>query len=162
MRRLGEFTGRVVVLEWASPTCPFSRAQYQSGLMQDLQRMATARDMAWLTVLSAHPTRRDYLVHEQAEAFYGRRGIASTALLVDAEGTLGRAYGAAVTPHIFILAGDHRLAYAGGTGDKATRDPKEVRASRSFVREALEDLAAGRPVAMPSSPPFGCAIAYRG
>jgi hypothetical protein len=41
-------------------------------------------------------------------------------------------------------------------------DPKEVRASRSFIREALDDLAAGRSVATPTGRPFGCTIAYRG
>lgn len=162
IRQLAEFAGKVVVLEWASPTCPFSRAQYQSGLMQDLQRMAAANGMVWLSVLSAHPTRRDYLAPKEAEAFYGRRGIAATALLIDADGTVGKAYGAAVTPHIFIVGADRRLAYAGGSGDKATRDPREVRASRSYVREALEALAAGRPIAIPASAPFGCAIAYMG
>jgi hypothetical protein len=44
----------------------------------------------------------------------------------------------------------------------ATMNAKEVRSSRSYVREALEDLAAGRKVATPTSTPFGCAIAYRG
>ena len=39
---------------------------------------------------------------------------------------------------------------------------KEVRSSRSYVREALDDLAAGRKVATPPSRPFGCTIAYRG
>jgi hypothetical protein len=41
-------------------------------------------------------------------------------------------------------------------------DPNEVRSSRNFVREALQDLAAKQKVATPASPPFGCAIAYRG
>jgi hypothetical protein len=54
------------------------------------------------------------------------------------------------------------LVYAGGTGDKSTMDAKEVRASRSFIRAALEDLAAGRKIATPTSRPFGCTIAYRG
>jgi len=63
---------------------------------------------------------------------------------------------------VFIIARDGTLAYAGGAGDKATMDPKEVRASRSFVRAALDDLAARRKVAMPTSRPFGCAIAYWG
>lgn len=81
---------------------------------------------------------------------------------VMAEGTMGKAYGAVVTPPLFIVGAQGTLVYAGGAGDKATMNAKEVRASRSFVREALEDLAAGRKVATPSSRPFGCAIAYRG
>ena len=162
VRRLSEFADKVVVLEWTSPSCPFARAQYRSGRMQELQRLAADRGMAWLTVLSAHPSRRDYLPPREAAAFHQRMDGASTALLLDSEGTMGRAYGAQVTPHMFIVARDGTLAYAGGAGDKATMDPKEVRASRSFVRAALNDLAAGRKIATPASRPFGCAIAYRG
>jgi hypothetical protein len=161
-RRLSEFAGKAVVLEWTSPSCPFVGAQYQSGLMQELQRMAAAQGQAWLTLLSTHPSRRDYLPPDKAGAFHRKRGGASTALLLDPEGVAGMAYGAAVTPHLFIVGADGKLVYAGGAGDQATTNPKQVRASRSYVREALEDLAAGRGIRTPSSDPFGCTIAYRG
>ena len=161
-RQLSEFAGKVVVLEWTSPSCPFARAQYDSGVMQELQRMAAKQGGAWLTVLSAHPTRRDYLSADKAAAFHRKRDAASTALLLDAEGSMGKAYGAVVTPHVFIVGPQGILVYAGATGDKVTMNAKEVRSSRSYVRDALEDLAAGRKVAMPSSRPFGCTIAYRG
>jgi hypothetical protein len=130
--------------------------------MQELQRKAAGQGAAWLSVLSTHPSRRDYLPPEKASAFHRGRGAASTALLMDSEGTMGRAYGAVVTPHIFIIAANGNLAYAGGAGDKATMDPKEVRGSRSFIRAALDDLAGGRSVATPTGRPFGCTIAYRG
>lgn len=161
-RQVSEFAGRAVVLEWTSPSCPFVRAQYQSGVMQELQHKAAGQGGAWLSVLSTHASRRDYLPPEKAAAFHRGRGAASTALLMDSEGTMGKAYGAMVTPHIFIIAANGNLAYAGGAGDKATMDPKEVRASRSFIRAALDDLAAGRNVATPTGRPFGCTIAYRG
>ena len=63
---------------------------------------------------------------------------------------------------MFIVGPQADLIYAGGTGDKATRDAKEARASRNFIRAALDDLAAGRKIATPRSEPFGCTIAYRG
>jgi peroxiredoxin len=160
-RQLSEFAGSAVVLEWTSPSCPFVRAQYDSGVMQELQRMAAKQSVAWLSVLSTHPSRRDYLAPDKAASFHRARG-ASTALLLDTEGTMGRAYGAVVTPHMFIVGADGTLVYAGGTGDKPTMDASEVRASRSYIRAALEDLAAGRRIATPTSRPFGCTIAYRG
>ncbi len=162
VRDLSEFAGRNVVLEWTSPSCPFVRAQYQSGVMQELQHTAVKQGPAWLSVLSTHPSRRDYLPPEKALAFHKGRGGASIALMMDAEGAMGKAYGAVVTPHMFIIGADGTVVYAGGTGDKPTMDAKEVRSSRNFIREALNDLAAGRKVATPTSPPFGCTIAYRG
>lgn len=161
-RGLSEFAGKAVILEWTSPSCPFARAQYDSGVMQELQRMAAKQGAVWLSVLSTHPSRRDYLPPDKAAAFHRNRGGASTALLLDEDGAMGKAYGAVVTPHIFIVGPNGMLVYAGGTGDKATMNAKEVRSSRSYIREALDDLAAGRKIATPSSEPFGCTIAYRG
>ena len=161
-RHLAEFSGKALVLEWTSPSCPFVRAQYQSGVMQELQRWAAGQGVVWLSVLSTHPSRRDYLSPERAEAFNRSRNAAPTALLLDSEGAMGRAFGAVVTPHMFVIAPKGTLVYAGAIADKATMDPKEARASRNFVRAALEDLVAGRQIVTPTSRPFGCAIAYRG
>jgi peroxiredoxin len=162
IRQLADFAGKPVVLEWTSPSCPFVRAQYQSGVMQELQKLAAKQGAVWLSVLSTHPSRRDYLPPGKAMALHDGRRAASSALLMDAEGTLGKAYGAVVTPHIFIVGADGKLVYAGATGDKSTTQADEVRTSRSFIREALADLAAGRKVATPTSRPFGCTVAYRG
>lgn len=159
---LADFKGRTVVLEWTSRSCPFVRAQYDSGVMQELQRWATGQGVVWLSVLSTHPSRRDYLRPDVADKMHRERGGASTALVMDANGKVGRAYGAVVTPHMFIIARDGSLAYAGASGDRSTMDPQEVRASKSFVRAALQDLAAGRKVATPATRPFGCTIAYSG
>lgn len=161
-RRLSEFKGKTVVLEWTSPSCPFVRAQYQSGVMPELQRWAATRGVVWLSILSTHPSRRDYLPPDKAEALHRNRGAAPAALLLDSEGAMGRAYGAVVTPHMFIVAANGNLAYAGAISDKATMDAKEARASKNFVKAALEDLAAGRKIATSSTRPFGCTIAYSG
>jgi hypothetical protein len=161
-RRLSEFKGKTVVLEWTSASCPFVRAQYQSGVMPELQSWSAKQGIVWLSVLSTHPSRRDYLPPEKAEALHRNRGAAPAALLFDAEGTVGRAYDAVVTPHMFIVATNGNLVYAGAISNNPTMDAKEARASKNFVKAALEDLAAGRKIATPSTRPFGCTIAYSG
>jgi hypothetical protein len=161
-RRLSEFKAKTVVLEWTSASCPFVRAQYESGVMPELQHWTASQGIVWLSVLSTHPSRRDYLAPDKAEALHRSRGAASAALLFDAEGTMGRAYGAVVTPQMFIIAPSGELVYAGAISDNPTMSAKEARASRNFVKAALEDLAAGRKIATPSTRPFGCTIAYSG
>lgn len=161
-RRLSEFKGKTVVLEWTSPSCPFVHAQYQSAVMPELQRWAAAQGIVWLSVLSTHPSRRDYLPADKAEALHRTRGAAPAALLLDSEGIMGRAYGAVVTPHMFIVGPKGDLVYSGAISDNPTMSANEARTSRNYVKAALEDLAAGRKVATPSTRPFGCAIAYSG
>ena len=161
-RSLSEFKGKTVVLEWTAATCPFVRAQYASGVMPELQRAAAAQGTVWLSVISTHPSRRDYLPPDKAEAMHAGRGAASAALLMDSDGRMGRAYGAIVTPHMYVIAPSGELAYAGAISDNATMSAAEARTSRNYVKAALEDLAAERKIATPSTRPFGCTIAYSG
>ena len=61
MRRLDEFKGKTVVLEWTSSSCPFTAAHYTNGVMPALQKWATDRGVIWLSVLSTDPSHTDYL-----------------------------------------------------------------------------------------------------
>ena len=75
---------------------------------------------------------------------------------------MGRSYGASTADHMFVIARNGTLAYAGSIDDSDSMDPKEVAASRNYVRAALQELLAGRRVSTPSTEPFGCAVAYAG
>lgn len=161
-RTLAEFKSKTVVLEWTSTSCPYAAAQYSSGRMPQLQRWATGKGIVWLSVLSTHPSRDDYLAPAPAEAFNRQRGGVPSALLIDGDGTMGKAYGALTADHMFIVAGNGSLVYAGGIDDSESQDPKEVATSHNHVRAALTDLLAGRRVAKPSTEPFGCAVNYAG
>jgi len=161
-RTLAEFKGKTVVLEWTSTSCPFAAAQYASKRMPELQRWAIGKGIVWLSVLSTHPSRGDYLPPAQAEAFNRQRGGAPSALLIDEPGTMGHRYGATTADHTFVIAANGKLVYAGGIDDSESRDPQEVATAHNHVRAALEDLLAGRKVAVPSTEPFGCAVSYAG
>jgi peroxiredoxin len=161
-RTLSEFRGKPVVLEWTSPSCPFAKAQYDSGRMQQLQKWALQNGVVWLTVLSSHPSRSDYLEPAKAEAFNRSRGGVPTALLIDASGSVGHAYGAMTADHMFIVGKNGILVYAGGIDDGQTMDVKEVLGAHNYVRPALDDVLANRPVRVSTTEPFGCALAYAG
>lgn len=159
-RTLDEFKGKIVVLEWTSPSCPFVRAQYVSGKMQELQGWAKAKGVVWLSVLSTHPARGDYLAPHKAMAFNQRRKAQPTALLMDSSGQMGQAYGARNTPHMFVINSVGTIAYAGAIDTQPTVDESVVPKSRNLVRAALEDLLAGRSVARPRTTPYGCMVGY--
>ena len=159
---LAEFKGKPVVLEWTSPTCPFAKAQYVSGRVPELQKWCQLRNVVRLTVLSSHPSRSDYLAPGKAEAFNPSRGGRPSALLIDAGGAVGKAYGAKTANHMFIVGKDGTLVYAGGIDDGETADPKKVVAARSYVRPALQEVLAGKSVRVATTEPFGCALAYAG
>ncbi len=159
-RTLEEFKGKLVVLEWTSPSCPFVRAQYASGKMQELQGWAKAQGVVWLAVLSTHPARGDYLAPQKALAFNQDRKAQSTALLMDSSGQMGQAYGARNTPHMFVINSAGQIAYAGAIDTQPTVDESVVPKSRNLVRAAMEDLLAGRRVAISRTTPYGCLVGY--
>jgi hypothetical protein len=58
------------------------------------------------------------------------------------------------------VAPDATLVYAGAIDDRPSYDVFVVKGSRNLVRAALEDLGAGRPVAVATTRPYGCAVGY--
>src|ERR1700685_4424902 len=54
-RRLSDFRGKTVVLEWTNADCPYTRKHYSSGNMQSVQALALERGVIWLTVISSAP-----------------------------------------------------------------------------------------------------------
>ena len=42
---LRDYAGKLVVLEWTNPVCPFTAVKYKSGAMQALQRYAASQHL---------------------------------------------------------------------------------------------------------------------
>lgn len=155
--RLSDYAGKVVVLEWTSPVCPFTAIKYKNGAMQALQRYAAQRHIVWLSIDTADANKAGYLSASGARARISRTHAKVTAFLFDPTGDIGRRYGAKVTPSFFIIDNTGKLAYQGDMDDVGLGQPGT---GRSYVRAALADLAAARPVAESETQPHGCAIEY--
>jgi peroxiredoxin len=76
--------------------------------------------------------------------------------LRDQDQTAVEHYGAVCTPHVFVLDGKRNLRYRGRIDD--SRDPLNVKSPD--LRNALDDLTAGREVRVPDTRPFGCSIKW--
>lgn len=159
-RALSDFAGKIVVLEWTSSDCPYSHKHYDSHNMQDLQAKAVKDGVIWLTVSSSAPDREGYFTPKIARAWRAKVGSHATAILLDGDGKVGRAYNARVTPHMFVIDKTGRLAYMGGIDDRPYADPESLKGAKNYVTAALADLKAGRPVAQPVSSPYGCSVRY--
>lgn len=157
---LSDFRGRTVVLEWNNPECPFVRKHYGSGNMQRTQAAATRDGAVWLSINSSAPGNQGHMNGTQANAFLTRSEARPTAYLLDPGGTVGRAYAARTTPHMYIVNGAGTLVYAGGIDDRPTPNPADIEGARNHVLAALAELRAGRVVSVPSSRPYGCNVKY--
>jgi hypothetical protein len=159
-RALAEFSGRTVVLEWWNPDCPFVGKHYGSGNMQRLQKEWTGKGVVWLTVNSSGAGHQGHVDGAKAAELMRTRGGSATAVLLDPDGVVGRAYGARTTPHMFVIDAKGTLAYEGAIDDRPSTDQADVAAARSYVGEALAAVTAGRPVPTATTTPYGCGVKY--
>ena len=76
------------------------------------------------------------------------------AYLDDPSQESARQCGARVTPHVFVLDKDRKIAYVGAFDDNQETDKVEVH----YVRDAVDALLAGRAPEVTESKAFGCGI----
>lgn len=159
-RSLASYKGKTVVLEWVNYNCPFVGKHYGSGNMQALQQKYTGKGVVWLSVNSSAPGKEGNFPPAEIEAKSKQRHAAMTAYLIDADGTVGRSYGAKTTPHMFVIDAAGTVVYAGGIDDRPSTDQADVKTAKNYVSAALDEVLAGKPVSVPSSQPYGCGVKY--
>jgi peroxiredoxin len=157
---LGDYKGKTVVLEWTNDGCPYVRKHYGSGNMQSLQKKWTDQGIVWLSVISSPPGEQGFADAKRANELTVDRKAAPSAVLLDPKQNIARAYGASVTPHMYIVTPDGTLAYVGAIDDKPTSRNADLQGARNYVDEALTLLKEGKPVSMPSTRAYGCVVKY--
>lgn len=157
---LADLRGKVVVLETTNHDCPYVGKQYRSGNMQALQRNAAAKGVVWLTVAASAPGEQGYVTADEANQIVHRNNAAPAAVLLDPQSRIARAYGAIVTPHMFIVDASGILVYKGGIDSIVSTDVADIPRARQYVRIALDAVLAGRPVTEASTRPYGCSLKY--
>ncbi|MCS6626950.1 thioredoxin family protein [Roseibacterium beibuensis] len=158
-RSLADFRGKTVVLEWTNEGCPYVKKHY-TGAMQALQREAVADGVVWLTIISSSPGTQGYVEGEAARQWKARTNGASTHLLLDPTGEVGKLYDAKTTPDMRVIDGEGRLVYVGGIDDRPTSKVEDLEGANNHVRAALADMEAGRPVQTAFATPYGCSVKY--
>jgi peroxiredoxin len=157
---LADFKGKYVVLEWTNPSCPFVQKHYGSGNMQALQKRLTADGVQWIVINSTAASHSEYLGPAEQKGWLQKQGAAATLAALDADGTVGRAYAARVTPHMYVIDPNGVLVYAGAIDDKRSTNPADVKSAHNYVAQAFAELRGGKPVSVPSTPAYGCTIKY--
>jgi len=157
--KLSDFAGKIVVIESYNSDCPFDANHYKTGAMQELQKDMTAKGVVWLLVDSVNKKNFSYRTPEQARKEFADQKMTANAWIDDNSGAIGHLYGMETTPHMFVIDKAGTLVYDGAIDDKPdpSHDPKTA---RNYVREAVDDLIAGKPVAVSQTKPYGCSVKY--
>jgi peroxiredoxin len=157
---LGDFKGKYVVLEWFNPGCPFVQKHYKSENMQQLQKQFTGKEVVWLTIDSSAPGKEGSLTPAEANKQITDWKMKPTALLLDPDGKVGHEYAATNTPHMYVIDPKGTLIYSGAIDNKPTANPDDIQGATNYVKVALEEAMAGKPVTTSNSRAYGCSIKY--
>lgn len=149
--KLSDQRGKVVVLEWFNPQCPFVvKAHAEGGALQTLGNRATNEGVAWVAINSAHRG------HETAAADVNAKAREQFGMkypvLLDETSWVGAAYGAKTTPHMFVIDAKGLLVYVGAPAERDT--------NQNLIEPVLAALKAGQPIADPRTESYGCGVKY--
>lgn len=154
---LAQYKGKTVVLEWFNPKCPFVvSAHGKGGVLEKMAQTVTSKDTVWLAINSGAKGRQGHGKSVNQSA--AKKWKMNHPILVDADGQVGKAYGAKTTPHMFVIDAKGKLAFK-GSPDNAPSGRKGS-SYKAHLSDALGDLAAGKRVRKSSTSPWGCSVKY--
>lgn len=159
--KLADFKGKVVVLEWTNHECPYVKKHYSSSNMQNLQKHAKGAGVVWLSVVSSAPGEQGHVAGAKADELTASRQASPTAVLLDPQGAIGKAYDARTTPHMFVIDAKGVLRYAGGIDSIASNKTADIEKADPLFKTALDSVVKGENVAQAVTRPYGCAVKYK-
>jgi peroxiredoxin len=156
---LSDYRGQHVVLEWVNPGCPFVVKFYDVGAMQKFQAKAADKGVTWLLINSTTPSHNDYMTDEQTNAYIESRKV-KVPWLKDPSGDVARAYGALRTPEMFLICPEGTVLYQGAIDSIRSANSADIERAENYVLAAIEQAAAGQPIANARTRPYGCTIKF--
>ncbi len=158
VHRLSEHMGKLVVLEWFNPGCPFVKYAHGEGPLRDMASKEVASGVVWYAVNSGAVGKQGAGADASRE---GAKGFAMThPILIDEGGAVGHAYAAEKTPHVFLIDPAGVLVYAGAIDNAPMGEVDGGGAYTNHLGAALADLRANRAVATPQTKAYGCSVKY--
>jgi peroxiredoxin len=150
---LHDFLGKIVVLEWTNPQCPFVQRHYAAKTMANLDNEYQPKGVVWLAINSSN-----FATNDSNKQWATEQNI-SYPILNDSSGATGHAYHATNTPDMYIIGTDGTLLYSGAIDNDPGGDMSSGKIN--YVQQALNEILAGKTVSDPQTKPYGCSVKYK-
>ena len=150
---LKDYRGKIVILEWTNPHCPFVQRHYKNDLMQKTQKMLASKndDIVWLTIDSSH-----HVKPKDSKKWQNKHDF-SYPILHDPDGEVGLKSSAKTTPHMFVIGKKGTVRYNGAI-DNDEMGNKDSRTN--YVAQAVKALKNGEKPDPSKTKPYGCSVKY--
>jgi len=152
-RTLKEFAGKTILLDFWSIECPVSKG-YEARLTQ-LANDYSSKGVVFLAI-NANAGEIADDTYAKIKDYVKKEKVPYT-ILIDKKNVVADRFDAQTTPHIFVIDDKGKLRYAGGVDDDETFK-KDAKAVKSFVRDALDAVLAGKEPPQATTKPHGCSI----
>lgn len=159
--KLSDFKNKTVVLEWINFDCPFVVKHYASNNMQKLQKEYTDKGVVWLSICSSTEGKQGHFDNAEINKRITDQKAKMTAYLIDEDGTVGKMYGAKVTPHMYIIDKSGKLVYQGAIDDIKSTDQEDIKKAKNYVKAGLDEVLSGKSVSDKTTTPYGCSVKYK-
>jgi peroxiredoxin len=155
--KLSDYAGKVVVLEWFNPDCPFVKYAHGEGPLKAQGNNWAKKGVVWLAINSGAAGKQGAGKERNVEARkeYGM----DYPVLLDENGATGKAYAAKTTPHMYVIDSKGKLVYMGAI-DNAPLGKVDGDKLMNYVDLALEAVLAGKKVATSQTKSYGCSVKY--
>lgn len=155
--KLSDYKGKWVVLEWMNYKCPYVKKHYDASQknLQKMQAEYTDKGIVWLSICSSAEGKQGYMTPDDANKALAEHGAKPTALLLDADGAVGKLYGARVTPEIRIVSPRGQIAYTGGIDDVRSKDASDIPGAFNFLAYFLDKVVAKERPFLTATRPYG-------
>ena len=132
---LADLKGKVVVIETTNQDCPYVRKHYNRQEHADpaARGRRQGRGVADLGLVGAGRAGLSS-PPQQANELTKSRDAAPAAVLLDPQSKIARAYGATVTPHMYIIDAYGMLVYKGGIDSIPSSNVADVPKAKQYVR----------------------------
>lgn len=155
--KLSDLKGKVVVIEWFNPECPYVVRHYRNGTSQKLAKEMKERDVVWLAINSGAPGKQGAGLEKNKG--YQKNWEIEFPILLDESGKVGKMYDARTTPHMFVINKEGVLVYHGAM-DNAPRGTPSDGELMNYVKNAVKQVLAGETVTPDHVRPYGCRVHY--
>jgi peroxiredoxin len=150
---LADNKGKVIVLSWYNPGCPFVVRHLKEGTFDGLRKQFPEDKVAFMLIDSTKSATAADLKKSGEE--YGLH----VPVLLDPDGMVGHAYGAKTTPHVYVIDQHGKLAYSGAIDSDPT-GTKVAGEVDHYAADAVKALLAGETVKAATTKPYGCSVKY--
>lgn len=147
---LGNYFGKIIVLEWRDPNCSYVQKHYSTENMQNLQKKYTLNsDIVWLTIQVGKSK-------DELKAY-------ATDVLLDPAREVTKMYGITKIPEIVIINKAGYVVYRGAVDSIRSNLTEDVgRVKANYIANTLDAILSSYPVSVSHTRPYGCDVAKLG